>query len=291
MKLRIGYLLLPVALILSSTSPAVASDTAPPQLVDWSSPGGADISTADGLVKAIFILSDDSDIDLPKLLLKSLTTTQMTPFATVKVIQKNGKLISYEATAVVQKGQAPKNWEWVLYPLNDSLGNRSTIFGPGGNWNAIVSIYNSEYSPSTARCERSVTSWNSGIARLEVAEKKYPGYQDFSIFRLKYFRPLIKLELTLCATNPSDFDVNSGTGLNDGVSEVIERVTAKWQEAADKVALDKAAADKAAADKAAIKPVAKPLVKEKTIICLKGKSSLKVIGKNPKCPAGYKVKK
>jgi hypothetical protein len=31
--------------------------------------------------------------------------------------------------------------------------------------------------------------------------------------------------------------------------------------------------------------------KEKTIDCVKGKSSLKVIGKNPKCPAGYKIKK
>ncbi len=36
---------------------------------------------------------------------------------------------------------------------------------------------------------------------------------------------------------------------------------------------------------------AKPVSKDKTILCLKGKSSLKVIGKNPKCPAGYKVKK
>jgi hypothetical protein len=36
---------------------------------------------------------------------------------------------------------------------------------------------------------------------------------------------------------------------------------------------------------------AKPISKEKTIVCTKGKSSLKVIGKNPKCPSGYKVKK
>ncbi len=36
---------------------------------------------------------------------------------------------------------------------------------------------------------------------------------------------------------------------------------------------------------------AKPAVKEKVIVCVKGKSSLKVIGKSPKCPAGYKVKK
>jgi hypothetical protein len=62
--------------------------------------------------------------------------------------------------------------------------------------------------------------------------------------------------------------------------------------AADKAAADKAAADKAAADKAAAdKATAKPVTKEKSIVCTKGKSSLKVIGKNPKCPPGYKVKK
>jgi hypothetical protein len=55
-----------------------------------------------------------------------------------------------------------------------------------------------------------------------------------------------------------------------------------------KAAADKAAADKAAADKAASKP--KVVVKDKTIVCLKGKSSLKVIGKKPKCPTGYEKK-
>ena len=70
------------------------------------------------------------------------------------------------------------------------------------------------------------------------------------------------------------------------------KIRSEMKAAADKAAADKAAADKAAADKAAAdKAAAKPVAKEKTIVCLKGKSSLKVIGKNPKCPAGYKVKK
>jgi nucleoid-associated protein YgaU len=59
--------------------------------------------------------------------------------------------------------------------------------------------------------------------------------------------------------------------------------------AADKAAAEKAAAEKAAAEKAAVKP--KVMVREKTLTCIKGKSSLRVIGKNPKCPTGYKVKK
>jgi hypothetical protein len=238
MRPRISYLLLPVALILSSMSPAIAADTAPPQLVDWSNTRSADISNSDGQLKANFILSDDSEIELPKLILKSLTTTQMSSFATVKVIQKSGKLTSYEATVVVQKGQAARTWEWVLYPLNDSFGNRNTIFGPGGSWNASVDLYNSEYTLITSRCEKNVTSWNAEITRLEIAEKKYPNYEDFSVLRLKSFRPLIKLEPTFCASKPSDFDDSSAVGLSVALSEVIDRVTSKWQEAADKAASD-----------------------------------------------------
>ena len=50
--------------------------------------------------------------------------------------------------------------------------------------------------------------------------------------------------------------------------------------------LEEVAKAKAAADK---KPT-KPVTKEKIIVCTKGKSSLKVIGKNPKCPSGFKKK-
>ena len=50
--------------------------------------------------------------------------------------------------------------------------------------------------------------------------------------------------------------------------------------------LEEVAKAKAAADK---KP-AKPVTKEKIIVCTKGKSSLKVISKNPKCPSGFKKK-
>ena len=71
--------------------------------------------------------------------------------------------------------------------------------------------------------------------------------------------------------------------------------------AADKEAADKAAAVQAAEEKAALdrylalskaaEEEAKAKAKDKTIICLKGKSTKKITGKSPKCPAGYKVKK
>jgi hypothetical protein len=303
MKLRIGYLLLPLALILSSTSPAFAADTAPPQLVDWSNSGGADIANSDGQVKATFILSDDSEIDLPKLLLKSLTTSQMTPFATVKVIQKSGKLTSYEATAVVKKGQAPKNWEWVLYPLSDSLGNQNTQFGPGGTWVSKVNIYNSEYTFDIAQCEVEITKWNGIIDQLSAIEKRYSDDIQVSVFRMKSTFPLDKRNVSECYVQriappntwlPPIYNEirHLGFALRDGILALADGAEARFNEKADKAAADKAAADKAAADKAAAdKAAAKPLAKEKTIVCTKGKTSLKVIGKNPKCPPGYKVKK
>ena len=76
----------------------------------------------------------------------------------------------------------------------------------------------------------------------------------------------------------------------------MRELTAADKAAADKAAADKAAADKAAADKVAADKVAadkvatKRVSKDISITCLKGKSSLKVIGKKPKCPVGYKKK-
>jgi hypothetical protein len=34
----------------------------------------------------------------------------------------------------------------------------------------------------------------------------------------------------------------------------------------------------------------KPVAKKSTITCIKGKVTKKVVGVNPKCPAGYKKK-
>ena len=67
--------------------------------------------------------------------------------------------------------------------------------------------------------------------------------------------------------------------------EVAEKVAAE-KVAAEKVAAEKAAAEKAAAEKVSTKRVSKDI----SITCLKGKSSLKVIGKKPICPVGYRKK-
>jgi len=88
-------------------------------------------------------------------------------------------------------------------------------------------------------------------------------------------------------TNIANFEMRELTAAEKAAAEkaAAEKAAAE-KAAAEKAAADKAAADKAAADKAATKRVFKDI----SITCLKGKSSLKVIGKKPKCPAGFKKK-
>ena len=66
----------------------------------------------------------------------------------------------------------------------------------------------------------------------------------------------------------------------------IEEPISGWTNIANFEMRELTAAEKAAAEKAATKRVSKNI----SITCLKGKSSLKVIGKKPKCPAGFKKK-
>ena len=79
MKRRLRFFLTVFAFVASSIPSAFAADTSPPQLVDWAPTSyKVDISKADAIVVVRFILSDDSDITSPNLLLKSLSSTQMT---------------------------------------------------------------------------------------------------------------------------------------------------------------------------------------------------------------------
>lgn len=99
MKRSILVLSLLLSLMVSTTPSAFAADTAPPQLVDWrliSTGGGGylNISKADATVVVRFIISDDSEIATPSLILKSLSTTQMTSLVTVKELSRSGKLVS-----------------------------------------------------------------------------------------------------------------------------------------------------------------------------------------------------
>ena len=184
---------------------ASAADVTPPQLVDWIPTAGngfpvnpADISRTDANVIVKFILSDDSEIVAPSLLLKSLASSQITPFAIVKKISRTGKLVFYEATAVIKFGQSPGTWEWVLYPLKDSFGNTTSTFGPGSRWLANITVLDESYTLPIHMCEQKVEVWNFWVQRFIDLELKYKGAQELEIARLKFRVPIEFYKSEMC---------------------------------------------------------------------------------------------
>ena len=65
------------ALSISLMPNAFAADISAPKLVDFTIQNDVDISNSDAPVKVRFIVSDDSEIVLPNLLIKSLSTTSI----------------------------------------------------------------------------------------------------------------------------------------------------------------------------------------------------------------------
>ena len=288
---------------------ALAADTSPPQLVDWGIVGGsADISKSDAIVVVRFILSDDSEIATPNLLLKSLSTTQMTSFATVKELSRSGKLVSYEASAVIKFGQSPRVWEWVLYPLRDALGNASTAFGPGVTWVSQINVTDATYTRDKAQCEGIVKQWNNLVSSIQLFESKYSGAQEIAIFRLRSQMPIEMLDIENCMTDAFIVKYTTNTNLANSVTaigniwyELRDKVVTRIQDELDakqeteaKARAAKAAADKAAADLLTQQQVAAAakaaLLKKSTIICVKGKLSKTITAVKPVCPTGYKKK-
>jgi hypothetical protein len=305
MKRIFPVLITAFAILFSPMPLSFAADTSAPLLVDWSlQTTNADISTSSRTVSVKFILSDDSKINEPKLLVKSLETTQMSPFAIVKEVAKSGKLVSYEAIATINLGQAPREWEWVLYPLTDEFGNTSNSFGPGTTWTTKFVVFDKAYTfinyNNIRICLSGLRAFNRSLTRFFAVQKYDPNNVQFSVLKLKFNLPESVIDEKLCETDTEritrTYGPNQAVEFSDALGPIADEIDtknamaaaaardAKDKAAADKVAADIAAKTKAAADKAAA-------LKKTTIICIKGKLTKKVTDFKPKCPTGYKVKK
>ena len=326
---RIFSVVISVFVLTVSLAPnALAADTASPQLVDFSIDylGVKDISKSDASFVVRFILSDDSEIETPSLLLKSLTTTQTTPFATVKELSRSGKLVSYEATVIIKVGQSPRIWEWVLYPLRDSLGNTNSLFGPGVSWGRQVHVLDEKYDYDVANCEITAKRWNEEVQKFLNFEVLHPGEPELAVVRLKSKFPIEKvLGEVVCSKNAETFGGQLDGNLDNltgnfglAVYKFEERILAERvakEEAAREEARIKAEADwkakekqaaldiilsdvkarseaEAKAEAARILAAAKSVAAKKkaTITCVKGKLTKKVTAVKPVCPKGYKKK-
>ena len=304
--------LVTVLLVGLMQTPAMAADTEAPILVDWTiKSANGNIAETDARLTVAFIISDESSIDQPNLLLKSLTTTQLTAFAEVKEIAKSGRLTSYEATAIVKKGQSPRKWEWVLYPLRDSLGNSSNRFGPDEKWIKTVVLWDKSYHPDITFCENGVDAYNKAVLRFREFETKNPNSEIVSVWKFKQGIPasLILIDSARCESNLQETmnkysaveasNIISGiAGLSDQIIVANEKIRAEAEaktkaeaEAKAKAEAEaKAAAELKAKQEAEAKAKAEAAQKKSTITCTKGKKVKKVTAVNPKCPKGYKKK-
>ena len=305
MKRIFPVLITAFAILFSPMPVAFAADTSAPLLVDWTIQTiNADISTSPKTVSVKFILSDDSKINEPKLLVKSLETTQLSSFAIVKEVAKSGKLVSYEATATLNVGQSPREWEWVLYPLTDEFGNTNNTFGPGTAWAGKFIVFDKTYTivnyNNIRICLSGLRAFNRALTRFFEVQKYDTNNVQFSVLKLKFSLPESIIDEKQCETDTEritrTYGPNQAVEFSDALGPIADAIDIKnaMAAAAARDAKDKAAADKVAADflarqKAAADKVA--ALKKTTITCVKGKLTKKVTAVKPKCPPGYKVKK
>lgn len=289
MKLRILSALLLCTLVFGFTPSAVAADLAAPVLVDWTLDNSiVDISNGPTSVIVKFILSDDSNINDPKLIVKSLDNTQMSTFAKVKVVAKSGKLTSYEASTLINFGQSPREWEWVLYPLSDELGNTNNTFGPGGAWPTKFVVFDKSYTYQNFTFIRSCLSglriFNRALTRFLILQKSDPNNIQLSVLKLKFTLPGSAIDEKLCETDTARiseaYGPDQAVGLADALGTIEDEINSRTA---------RAAAELKAKQEAEAKVVA--ATKKTTITCIKGKLTKKVTAINPKCPSGYKERK
>jgi hypothetical protein len=281
---------------------ALAADTSAPLLVDWTlQNSNADISTSSRTVSVKFILSDDSKISEPKLLVKSLETTQMSSFALVKEIAKSGKLVSYEATVTINLGQSPREWEWVLYPLTDEFGNSNNSFGPGSVWPVKFRVFDKSYSFANFQyigiCLNQLRVFNKSFENYLRAKKSDPNNVRLSVLILKFNLPEININEKLCETDTErtlqNYGLDQAVALDNDLGPIFDEIQIKNQKTAAELKAKQEADAKVAAElKAKQDAQAKAAaLKKSTITCIKGKVTKKVTAVKPKCPTGYKLKK
>lgn len=167
-----------------------AADTTPPTLVEWGATiGSGDISQNDAKITVTFVIADDSKIKTPVLILKSRTTTQISGLSEARQTGESGRLKSFEASVIIKVGQAPRDWEWVLYPLSDEYGNSDNQFGPKVS-NHIVTLFDSSYTRDSQLCEKNLLFYNQFLGKILNYEKQYPQFKDdFDLWRLKMQTP------------------------------------------------------------------------------------------------------
>jgi hypothetical protein len=176
----------------------------------------------------------------------------------------------YEISFGVDKERGPQWWVATIADL--SLGTKKIIGSietnstnaKASNWNNFI-----EYWGQAVPCD----SVGPASAKFYVPSSTDTNVEIHSPI---FSRPAKPCVISAGDTPPPGF-IGDAVIRFGGAQQAPSTQNMPYRQTKAQLAADKAAA---AADKAAIQG--------KSIQCVKGKSSLKVIGKNPKCPTGYK---
>jgi hypothetical protein len=122
--------LIAVAMGLTVMSPVHASgDTAGPVLVSSSvSPTSFNLKDGPAVVTVTLHLTDTTGVRAPYLNLSHSGTDQGSGFGSTTLVSGTIQDGTWERTMTIPQGSATGQWDVVLYPLNDTLGNNSTFF-------------------------------------------------------------------------------------------------------------------------------------------------------------------
>jgi hypothetical protein len=273
-KLKITFLILP--LVYGGIFPlhSFAAEKLSIELVDWKSDQEVNVTSGDATITSTFVISSTLEITALELNLKSLKTSQTTELADVILIKKIGNLKSYEAKAVIKANQAPRKWIWSFKALKLSDGSLSNLQITDTKWKPYVSVINSVFTQAISSCEKEIDLWNGWIDKFEVTEKNYPEFDGFSLIKIKAPFPFEKLDMSKCES-----------GLNS--SEILPNLgNFNFQ-----VEYDAMIVPAMSAHNSAILKAKNSAQKQKSLLCVKGKATIKIGGNNPRCPKGYKIKK
>ncbi len=126
------------------------SDTAPPQLVEFSvSPAIIDVTESAQTVHARARVTDDQSGALPPTMtLSSQDTDQTAGFGSMQRVSGTSLDGWYEWTATVPQGAAAGTWEATMHPLRDGRGNAGS-FGPPASFANDVTVINGGASDVT----------------------------------------------------------------------------------------------------------------------------------------------
>ena len=90
-------------------------------------PTTVDISSADGEVTVEVVVTDATGAEAPFVVIQSSTTSQSAGFGQMQLVSGTAQHGTYRRTITIPEDAATGDWEVLLYPLTDTVGNSGSF--------------------------------------------------------------------------------------------------------------------------------------------------------------------